>query len=162
MGPHVPRYDMDNNQGNDHFYPMKKHARIINQVLGLWAWAMVFASIAGSLFLLLGFRWARKVLPAFRKVMAGKPKSYLHISAKGLEYRNWPWGEIRCTWEDIGRINRGRWFGDALCLQRAEGIGFFEFSTSLGQQQIHLSSLVGWPGELETELRRYVPQAFGE
>lgn len=93
--------------------------------------------------------------------MAGEPRSYLRISENGLEYRNWPLFEMRCKWEDVKYINRGRWFGDALCLQRAEEVGFPELAMSLSPPQIHLSSLVGWPkGGPRGDLRQYAPQLF--
>jgi hypothetical protein len=130
------------NQNAVHVYPMKKHCQTINQMLGFWSWLCVIAGIVGSLFLLLIFEWARKVVPAFRKMVAGEPQSYLRVSENGLVYRNWPWCEMRCKWDDVKRI-KSRWFGDVLCLARAEVIGFLEFSINLGQPQIHLSSLTG-------------------
>jgi hypothetical protein len=150
---------MNQNQKDARVYPMKKHWQTINQILGLWAWLSV---IAGSLFLLLVFDWARKVIPACRKMMAGGSRSYLRVSEDGLEYRNWPFWELRCAWGDVKGINKSAWFGDSLALERAEAIGFPEFSIHPGQPQIHLSSLAGWPdGGLEADLHRYAPQVFG-
>lgn len=140
---------------------MKEPWKAVNQVLGFFLWACVFASLAGSLFLLLVFKWARKVIPAFLKMMAGEPQSYLRIMEDGLVYRNWPFVETRCQWEHLQCIKRSRWFGDALYLRKAEEIGFPEFSINLSAKQIHLSSLVGWPdGGLEEEIRHYAPALF--
>ena len=95
--------------------------------------------------------------------MAGERRSYLRVSEKGLQYRNWPFLEMRCKWEDVKCINRGRWLGDALYLRRAEQVGFPEFTFNLTAPQIHLSSLVGWSeGGLSEDLRRHAPQLFGE
>jgi len=150
---------MDNQQNGPRLYPMKNVWQVVNQVLGFWSWLTAFYSIIGFDFLF--FKWPKKVIPAFRKMMAAEPKSYLRISSKGLEYHNWPFFELRCKWDDVQRINRGRWLGDTLYLKYAEEIGFSEFSVNLGQRQIHLSSLVGWPdGGLEDDLRQYAPQLF--
>ena len=87
--------------------------------------------------------------------------SYLRTSAEGLDYRLWPFWEIRSGWGDLQSLHRGRLLGDALYLQPTEKIGFLEFAIVLGQPQIHLSSLEGWPdGGLEDELREYAPQLF--
>ncbi|MDH5507071.1 MAG: hypothetical protein OEZ02_07595, partial [Anaerolineae bacterium] len=88
-------------------------------------------------------------------------KSYLRVSAKGLEYRNWPFFELRCGWDDVKRIKKGGLFGDVLFLHRAEKTGFLEFAMQLTQYQVHLSSLNGWPdGGLEDDLRKFAPQLF--
>ena len=152
---------MNNDQNNARVYPMKKHWQYINQILGFWSWVYEIVSIFASLFLSLIFPWNRKIIPAFRKMMTGAPRSYLRVSENGLEYRNWPLFEIRCKWEDVICIKKSRWFGDALYLQRAEQAGFLEFSINLSPPQIHLSSFVGWQdGGLEDDLRQYVPQLF--
>lgn len=146
-----------------HTYPMKTFWQLVNQLFGFWAWLCVCTSIVASLFLLLVFRWARKVIPAFRKVMAGEPRSFLRISENGLEYRNWPFGEIRCEWKDLQFIKRHRFLGDTLIVKGAEEIGFAEFSMNLSHQTIHLSSLAGWPdGGLEDDLRNFAPRLFSQ
>jgi hypothetical protein len=140
---------------------MQKHWQFINIFGGLWSWFGVFAFIIGFPYLLLFFKWMRKVFPAFRNILAGKPRSFLHVSEKGLVYRNWPWFEMRCQWQDVNRINQGRWLGDALYLHRAKQIGFPEFSIILNSPQIYLSNLVGWKdGQLKGELRKHAPQLF--
>ena len=140
---------------------MKRHWQIVNRVLGLWSWLLVFGAILGTLVLAFIFRWARKAPPAFRKIMSGERASYLRTSAEGLDYRLWPFWEIRSGWGDLQSLHRGRLLGDALYLQPTEKIGFLEFAIVLGQPQIHLSSLEGWPdGGLEDELREYAPQLF--
>jgi len=152
---------MNTHQSEAHTYPMKKYWQYINRFCGFWSWLGVIASIVGSLFLLLVFKWARKVFPAFRNMMAGGPQSYLRLSNDGLVYRNWPWFEIRCKWEDIKGIKFGYWLGDVLLLQRADQIGFPEFSISLSPIQVHLSSLVGWTeGGLRDDLCQNAPQLF--
>jgi hypothetical protein len=161
LAPTAKRPTDGRDSSHAHVYPMKKYWQYTNQILGFWSWFCVFASIVGSLFLLLVFEWARKVLPAFCKMIAGEPRGYLRISENGLEYRNWPFWEMRCKWENVKGIQKGRWLGDVLYLQHAEEIGFLEFSIKPSQQQIHLSSLSGWPdGGLEDDLRRYVPRLF--
>ena len=149
------------NQKEPHLYPMKKHWQTINRILGFWAWIIVFASIIGSLFLILIFQWPRKVLPAFRKVMAGEASSYLRISPDGLVYHSWPWGELICTWQDVHRLRKSRCLGDALTLRQVRSSGFWEFSDLVGQQQVHLSSLDGWAdGRIESDLHKYAPHLF--
>jgi hypothetical protein len=144
-----------------HTYPMIKFWQYINRFFGFWSWLCVIASIVGTLFLLLVFKWARKVFPAFRNMMAGGTQSYLRLSSDGLAYRNWPWFEIRCKWEDVRCIKSDPWLGDVLLLQRADPIGFPEFSIFLNPLQVHLSSLVGWAeGGLKDDLRYYAPQLF--
>jgi len=127
-----------------HVYPAKPIWQWVHCVLGFWAWLCVFASIVGTLFVLLIFKWARKVIPAFRRVMAGEPRSYLRVSEAGLIYRIFPLGEIRCGWDDVECIHSDRWFGDRLYLRQAEMSGFREFAIHLNRPQIHLNSLVGW------------------
>ena len=145
----------------ENVYPMKKFWQMINQILGLWSWFMEIVNIVEFPLGLFIFKWQRKVIPAFRKMMPGEKRSYLEISENGLRYRLWPWWETRCSWEDVKRINRGRWFGDALILERADQIGIREFSINLGNPQVHLSSLKGWKnGRLEADLRRYHPKLF--
>lgn len=154
---------MNNDRNHARIYPMKKLGQSINQIMGVWAWLYVFAGILASLFLALIFPWNRKIIPAFRRMMKGIPGSYLRISESGLEYRIWPFTEIRCKWEDVKCIKKRRWFGDVLYLHRAEEFGFAEFSINLSPPQIHLSSLVGWQdGELENDLRHYAPRLFQE
>lgn len=158
---------MNQDPNDGRVYPMKKFPQLINQILGFWVW---FWTIIVALFwtmvdvivpLSLPFKWQRKAIPAFRKMMTGKPRSYLRVSKNGLEYRLWPVEEIRCAWEDVNCLHKGRWFGDVLYLERAEITGFSEFSITLGRPQIHLSSLAGWPeGGLADDLRRYRPQVF--
>jgi len=154
---------MDKLKSDFRTYPMKQHWQTANRVLGLWSWLIAFGAIVGTLGLALIFQWARKVVPAFRKIMAGERASYLRTSAQGLTYRLWPFWEIRSGWGDLKSLHRGRLLGDALYLQPTEAIGFPEFAIMLGQPQIHLSSLMGWPdGGLEDELRKFAPQLFGE
>ena len=142
-----------------HTYPMKKHMQVINRILGFWAWLGVVIETFPATFFKWG--WAKKVTPAYRKMMAGKPESYLQVSAEGLIYRVYPTMELRCTWEDVNYIKRGGWLGDILFLHRAEKIGALEFELLLGKLQVHLSSLEGWPdGGLKDDLRKYAPQLF--
>jgi len=154
---------MSKHQHEAHTYPLKKHWQYINQFGGFWSWLCLFGYIVGFPYLLLFFKWERKVFPAFRNMMDGEPRSYLRVSDNGLIYRNWPWFEVRCKWEDVKRINIDSLFGDTLHLQRAEQIGFPEFTLNLSPPQIHLSSLVGWKeGELKDDLRQYAPQLFNQ
>jgi hypothetical protein len=145
-----------------HFYPMKKRWQIINWLIGFWSWLYAFASIIGSFFLvLLLFKWTRKVFPAFLRMMHGGTGSYLRISKDGLEYRNWPFNEIHCSWESVRCIQKSPWLGSSLQLQHAEEFGFPEFSINLGHQQIHLDSLVGWSdGKLDADLRQFAPHLY--
>lgn len=150
---------MKNSQSSPRFYPMKRRWQIINGVFGFWSWGMAFVSY--SLAIILQWGWGQKVLPAFRKLMAGPAESYLRVSAQGLEYRKWPWYEYCCGWDDISHLKSGRWLGDVLYLKRAEQQGYLEFTIRLGQPQIHLSSLVGWSdGQLAADLRQNAPQLF--
>jgi hypothetical protein len=150
------------NRNEAHFYPMKQRWQFVNQLIGFWSWFCIFSAIVGSFFLLLLlFEWTRKVFPAFLRIVAGGPGSYLRLSKEGLEYRNWPFNEIHCSWESVQRIHNSRWFGSSLHLQRAEEIGFPEFSVNLSPQQIHLNGLVGWSdGSLENDLRQFAPHLF--
>jgi hypothetical protein len=156
---------MSIDQGEPHLYPAKKHWQCMSLMLGFLSWWAATGGFFGFLIFLLAPRWetywAKKVIPAFRRMMAGERRSYLRVSEKGLEYRNWPILELRCAWEDIKRIEKGRWLGDALYLQRAEQVGLPEFSVNLGTPQIPLSSLVGWSqGGLQDDLREHAPQLF--
>lgn len=145
-----------------HFYPTKMHSQLIVWLVGFWSWFCAFASIVGSFFtVLLFFPWTRKVFPAFRRMMAGGPGSYLRLSKDGLEYRNWPFNEIHCSWESVKCIQKNHWLGSSLHLQHAEEFGFPEFSINLGHQQIHLDSLEGWSdGRIENDLRQFAPYLF--
>jgi hypothetical protein len=142
-------------------YPMKKYLKAINQILGFWSWLCVMLGLVEAPITLLIFKWPRKVIPAFRKMMSGERRSYLRVSDEGLEYCNWPSFRMRCEWDDVKNIKKGRLLGDVLTLERVEGIGIGEFAITIGSPQIHLSSLVGWPhGGLEEDLRKYAPQLF--
>jgi hypothetical protein len=144
-----------------HVYPMKKSWQMVNLIIGIWVWLFEIINIIEFPLSLFIFKWRRKVLPAFLKMMAGEKRSYLLVSELGLKYRLWPWWEIKCSWDDVKKINKGRWLGDALFLQKMDHIGLLEFSISLGDPQIHLSSLNGWKkGGLEADLRKYRPQLF--
>ena len=152
---------MDKYQHETHTYPMKKYAQYLNIFLGFFAWVGVYIYIIPIPFIPSISKWTKKVKPAFRKIMAGGSHSYLRVSNDGLVYRNWPWFEMHCKWEDVNRINKAHWFGDTLFLQRADQIGHPEFSINLGPPKIHLSSLVGWEkGGLKDDLRQYAPQLF--
>jgi len=155
---------MNNDPNHARVYPMKNYWQYINRILGFWSWfcelVSIFASFCFS-FIAPIAPWERKIIPAFRKMMTGVPRSYLRVSETGLEYRNWPFFELRCKWEDIQCLKKSRWLGDVLYLQRAEAFGFLEFSMKLSPPQIHLSSLIGWQdGGLEDDLQHYVPQLF--
>jgi hypothetical protein len=152
---------MNKYQHEAHIYPMKKHWQFLNRIIGNWTWFWTITNVILFPYLMLFFKWMRKVFPAFRKMKAGERRSYLRLSENGLVYRNWPLFELRCKWQDVDRINKGRWLGDTLYLQRAEYIGYQEFSINIGSPQIYLSSLAGWPdGGLIDEFQQYAPQLF--
>ena len=154
---------MNKPQHEARIYPMMKRWQTINQFSGFMIWWGALSQIVVFPFYLLLFEWAKKAFPAYRRMMAGERQSYLRVSEGGLVYRYWPLYEIRCKWQDVKRINWGRWLGDALYLHRAECIGYLEISPMLGSLQFHLSNLVGWAeGELKDELRRYAPQLFAD
>ena len=134
---------------------------MVNSLLGVWVWLFEIINIIEFPLSLFIFKWRRKVLPAFLKMMAGEKRSYLQVTEHGLKYRLWPWYEIKCSWDDVMRINKGRWLGDALFLERADYVGLLEFSINLGNPQIHLSSLRGWKmGGLQADFRKFRPQLF--
>lgn len=142
-------------------YPMKKYLKAMNLILGFWSWLCVMLDLVEAPMTFFLFKWPRKVIPAFRKLMAGERRSYLRISGDGLEYCNWPFSRMRCNWDDVKNIKKGRLLGDVLYLERVEVVGFMEFSINIGSPQIPLSSLAGWPnGGLEADLRKYAPQLF--
>jgi hypothetical protein len=101
-------------------------------------------------------------------------KTYLRISATGLEYSVGSLWGLRCQWKDVESISTHRTLGfsnDLLDLQNAERLGkawVWQLRSFLQRMvfkparlSIPLSDFEGWPdGELAQDLRHYAPQLF--
>jgi len=148
-----------NKDNKAHIYELKKHWQFMNKFGGYWTWLILFSELVLFFYLIPFYKWMRKVFPAYRNIMAGEKRSYLRVSDNGLVYRQFPWWEIRCKWNDVKEIKNNPLFGVTLYLHRAEQIGMPEFSINIQTPQIHLSSLVGWAdGRLKEDLQKHLPQ----
>lgn len=98
--------------------------------------------------------------------------TYLKISFNGIEYLRWPYYGVRCTWDEVERLERRSLRGknyDILYLRGGEPLGWqilaairrkFGISTRLA---IPLTGFQGWPtGQLADDLCHYLPQIFSD
>lgn len=98
--------------------------------------------------------------------------TFIKITSSGIEYQNWPYYGILCTWENIEYLEKQKKYGfdiDVLVPSSVQYVGkgtFFgiEFRKKMGlkeQTYIPLSGFSGWPdGKLSQDLKQNAAYLF--